>query len=143
MTKNPFNDFALSSPTHARRRYTPLGWVLTEYLDGVRELARLQGGDLTHVVARVLSLHVADLQVVAVHQAHALVRRNLHGSRSEHCDATLPYQHEGTCNNTKTSACDITVQIELCKILKVSEITRENMKQEFYKLITTGNLIRF
>lgn len=75
--------------------------VLTEYFDGVDNFYRLQSCNLTGVVAGVLRLHVADLQVVSVYQANSVVRRHLRGASSQHRNPLLPDQHVMPCNGEK------------------------------------------
>lgn len=67
--------------------------ILTENFDRVDDLYRLQSCNLTSVVAGVLRLHIADLQIVAVDQANSVVGRHLGGTSSQNCDALLPDQH--------------------------------------------------
>ena len=76
--------------------------ILTEYFDGVDNFYRLQSCNLTGVVAGVLHLNVADLQVVSVHQANSVVWRHLGGASSQHRDPLLPDQHVIPCNGGKS-----------------------------------------
>ena len=86
------------------QNYVPQLTVLTEYFDGVDNFYWLQNCNLTGVVASVLCLHVADLQVVSVHQANSVVWRHLGGASSQHCNALLPHQHVMPCNGEKQLA---------------------------------------
>lgn len=91
--------------THTQHQHDPHADYLqqhphTKYLQRVGDLSRLQGGDLTDVVAGVVGLHVADLQVVAVHQSEAVVRGHLYIASCQDSDAALPGQHEVPCNKS-------------------------------------------